>query len=192
MSPRRFLLTAVLLTGSCICGSFAALYAQDTHGGLKTPENISQVTEYDEQDGTYSIGSKLGDRYLEVPTVMTPDEYNRWVMHRSMQSFFLEKYEEEMKEESENRFDFTDMQFDLGPAEKIFGPGGVQIKTSGSATVKLGFDHSRVDNPSLSVQNRKTGGFDFDEQINQNATTKRGRSLTMTTRIRRCAMHGNI
>ena len=179
MSPRRFLLTAVLLTGSCICGSFAALYAQDTHGGLKTPENISQVTEYDEQDGTYSIGSKLGDRYLEVPTVMTPDEYNRWVMHRSMQSFFLEKYEEEMKEESENRFDFTDMQFDLGPAEKIFGPGGVQIKTSGSATVKLGFDHSRVDNPSLSVQNRKTGGFDFDEQINLNVNARVGDKINM-------------
>ncbi len=31
------------------------------------------------------------------------------------------------------KFEFTDMHFDLGPAEKIFGPGGIRVKTQGSA-----------------------------------------------------------
>ena len=71
------------------------------------------------------------------------------------------------------------MKFDLGPAEKIFGPGGVQVKTSGSAAIKLGYNRNKVDNPSLSVQNRSTGGFDFDEQINLNISASVGDKINM-------------
>jgi cell surface protein SprA len=71
------------------------------------------------------------------------------------------------------------MKFDLGPAEKIFGPGGVQVRTSGSAAVKFGYNRNKVDNPSLSVQNRTTGGFDFDEQINLNINARVGDKVNM-------------
>lgn len=179
MSTARRLAAALLLTGSCICGGPCLLYAQETSGTLHLPDNISESTVYDEKDGTYSIGYKLGDDYLEVPDVMTPEEYNRWTMRRSMQSYFLNRYDEEVKNRKDDRFDFTDIHFDLGPAEKIFGPGGVQIKTSGSASIKFGYTHDRVDNPSLSLQNRSTSGFDFDEQINLNINGRVGDKINM-------------
>ena len=58
------------------------------------------------------------------------------------------------------------MHFNLGPLEKVFGPGGVHIKTQGSAELKIGANTRFTDNPSLSERNRKVFGFDFDEKIN--------------------------
>ena len=179
MTKGRYLATALLLIGSCICGSLDRLYAQGSQRTLPNPENITEEIVFDDEDNTYSIGYKLGDSYLEVPTVMTPDEYSRMLMQRSLQSFYLEKYAEEVKAQGDNKFDFTNMKFDLGPAEKIFGPGGVQVRTSGSAAIKFGYNRNKVDNPSLSVQNRTTGGFDFDEQINLNINASVGDKVNM-------------
>ena len=169
----------MLLIGSCLSGSLDCLYAQGIQKTLPNPENITEEVTYDENDETFSIGYKLGGNYLEVPTVMTPDEYNRMMMRRSLQSFYRDKYAEEVKAQGDNKFDFTDMKFDLGPAEKIFGPGGVQVRTSGSAAIKFGYNRNKVDNPSLSVQNRTTGGFDFDEQINLNINARVGDKINM-------------
>ena len=179
MTKGRFLATALLLIGSCLYGSLNPLYAQNTTRTLPNPDNITEEITYDEKDNTFSLGDKLGGNYLEVPTLMTPDEYSRMLMQRSMQSYFLSKYADEVKEQGDNKFDFTNMVFDLGPAEKIFGPGGVQVKTSGSAAIKFGYNRNKVDNPSLSVQNRSTGGFDFDEQINLNISASVGDKINM-------------
>ena len=179
MIKAKHLAAALLLMGSCMCGSLNRLYAQGKQRTLPNPENIREEVIYNEQDNTYKVGYKLGDSYLEVPDVMTPNEYNRMLMQRSMQSYYLDKYAEEMKAQGDDHFDFTNMKFDLGPAEKIFGPGGVQVRTSGSAAVKFGYNRNKVDNPSLSVQNRTTGGFDFDEQINLNINAKVGDKINM-------------
>ena len=80
MTKGRILNATMLLIGYCICGGLNPLYAQGTPRTLPNPENITEEITYDEDDNTYSIGYKLGDHYLEVPTVMTPDEYNRMTM----------------------------------------------------------------------------------------------------------------
>ena len=209
MALKRFVLILTILLGSCLCGSLGVLYGQSSEtepqdtvlnarfkvsktvpeeseelnknysADLRTPENIQNVTEYDEEADIYKVGVKLGDNYLTTPFLMTQPEYNKWSMQRSMQSYFRTKNEEEFTNNGTNKFDFTDMKFDLGPAEKIFGPGGVQIRTNGSAAIKFGLNRNKVDNPSLSVQNRKTGGFDFDEQINLSINARVGDKINM-------------
>ena len=179
MIKGKHLAAALLLLGSCICGGPSCLYAQGVQRTLPNPENITEEVTYDEDDETFRLGYKLGDYYIDVPTVMTPNEYNRMMMQRSLQSFYRDKYTEEFNAQGDNKFDFTDMKFDLGPAEKIFGPGGVQVRTSGSAAIKFGYNRNKVDNPSLSVQNRTTGGFDFDEQINLNINARVGDKINM-------------
>ena len=61
-----------------------------------------------------------------------------------------------------------DMKFNLGPAEKLFGPGGVQIRTQGNAELSFGMTYKNVKNPSLPESQRKTLVFDIDEKININ------------------------
>ncbi|MBR4433558.1 MAG: cell surface protein SprA, partial [Bacteroidaceae bacterium] len=147
---------------------------------LKTPENLKTETTYDERTHTYLIGTKIGDSYLSVPLLMTPEEYQQWSMKRSLDAFFRAKNEEEFeKEGKKEKFDFSDMHFDLGPAEKIFGPGGVQIRTQGTAELKFGFNQKSIDNPTLPLRSRNTFGFDFDEKINLSINGKVGDKINM-------------
>ena len=148
---------------------------------LRTPENITTAAAtYDEKTHTYLVGSKLGDDYLSVPLLMSPEEYQKWSMKQSLDAYFRAKNEEEFeKEGKKEKFDFSDMHFDLGPAEKIFGPGGVQVKTQGTAELKFGFNQKSIDNPSLPQRSRNTFGFDFDEKINLSINGKVGDKINM-------------
>ena len=146
---------------------------------LNMPENIKQEAVYDDSLNVYFIGSKIGDSYLNAPIMMTPEEYMRWSERKARQQFFRQKDAENVKTKGENKFDFTDMQFDLGPAEKIFGPGGVRVKTQGTAELKVGATLKNIDNPSLPIRNRKTTSFDFDEKINLSVNGKVGDKVNM-------------
>ena len=146
---------------------------------LKRPDNIRQTVEYDDSANVYYIGSKIGDSYLNAPILMTPEEYRRWSEKRAMYNFFRKKNTENVKNKGKDKFSFADMHFDLGPAEKIFGPGGVRIKTQGTAELKIGVNMKNIDNPSLPIRNRKTTAFDFDEKINLSVNGKVGDKVNM-------------
>ena len=160
----------------------APLYQTDLDSSaldLKMPENVKQQVEYDDSLNLYYIGSKIGEGYLNAPIVMTPAEYMKWSERREREMFFRKKDAENVKSKGTNKFDFTDMQFDLGPAEKIFGPGGVRVKTQGTAELKVGATLKNIDNPSLPIRNRKTTSFDFDEKINLSVNGKVGDKVNM-------------
>ncbi|MDE5787856.1 MAG: cell surface protein SprA, partial [Bacteroidaceae bacterium] len=61
-----------------------------------------------------------------------------------------------------------------------FGPGGVQIRTQGSAELKLGMNTKKVNNPSLATNRRKTVGFDFDEKINMSLNGSVGDKIKLS------------
>ena len=146
---------------------------------LRLPENIKQEVEYDDSLNMYKIGSKIGDSYLNTPVLMTPEEYRRWSEKKEREAFFRKKDAENVATKGKEKFSFADMHFDLGPAEKIFGPGGVRIKTQGTAELKLGATLKNIDNPSLPERNRKTKSIDFDEKINLNVNGKVGDKVNM-------------
>ena len=147
---------------------------------LRLPENVRQQVEYDDSLNVYRIGSKLSDAYLNTPILMTPEEYRQWSEQRERRQFFRQRDAQNVAAKGQEKFNFADMHFDLGPAEKIFGPGGVRIKTQGTAELKLGATLKKIDNPSLPVRNRKTQAIDFDEKINLNVTGKVGDKLNMS------------
>jgi len=146
---------------------------------LRMPDNIKQQAEYNDSTGVYLIGSKIGSTYLNTPILMTPEEYQEWSRERELRKFFRQKNAANFAAKGKDKFDFADMHFDLGPAEKIFGPGGVRIKTQGTAELKLGANFKSIDNPSLPERNRNTKAIDFDEKINLNVTGKVGDKVNM-------------
>lgn len=152
---------------------------QQSPADLKDPENLKNDVFYDETTGTYRMGTKLGDNYLTAPFFMSEEEYSRWSAKRSIRNYYRSKNREEFQSKGKEKFDFTDMNFDLGPASKIFGPGGVRIKTQGSAELKIGANTRFVDNPSLSERNRKVFGFDFEEKVNISVNGKVGDKVNM-------------
>ena len=110
---------------------------------------------------------------------MTPEEYLKWSETEARLRFYRSKNDEIFQRKGKDKFDFSDMHFDLGPAEKIFGPGGVRVRTQGTAELKMGATIKDVDNPSLPVNNRHTTQIDFDEKINLSVNGKIGDKVNM-------------
>ena len=147
----------------------------ETSLDLADPDNLKyNVGEYDEKSGYYKVGTKLGDNFLSAPTLMTPEEYATWNTRKLLNDYFKMRNDSLFVHKGKEKFDFADMHFDLGPAEKIFGPGGVRIRTNGSAGLKMGFNYKFTDNPSMSERNRKTTNFDFDETLDLSVTASVG------------------
>ena len=148
-------------------------------GDLKDPENLTTGLVYDEATGIYRYGTRLGNDFLYVPYFLAGDEVRRAGIRQSMRDYFRRRNTEEFTNKGKEKFDFSDMKFDLGPAEKIFGPGGVRVKTQGSAELKIGTNHRWTDNPSLSERNRSVFGFDFNEKVNLSLNGKVGDKVNM-------------
>ena len=148
-------------------------------GDLKDPDNLATGLFYDEATGLYKYGTKVGDHFVYSPIYMGTNEVMREGIRRSMLDYFRNRNKEEYRSQGKNKFDFTDMQFSLGPAEKIFGPGGVRVRTQGSAELKLGANHRWTDNPALSERNRSVFGFDFNEKVNLSLNGKVGDKVNM-------------
>lgn len=146
---------------------------------LARPENLKQSVEYNDSLNMYIIGNKIGDTYITTPIMMTPDEYRAWSEKRSFADYYRQKNKEILEKKGKEKFDFTDMHFALGPAEKIFGPGGVRVRTQGTAELRFGATLKNIDNPSLPIRNRKMTTMNFDEKINLNVNGKVGDKVNM-------------
>ena len=146
---------------------------------LRNPENLPYNVEYDEKLDMYIIGNKIDGVYIQAPIMMTPKEYMEWVNKKGWGKYFRQKNSEIFQNKGKEKFDFSDMHFDLGPAEKIFGPGGVRIRTQGTAELKFGGTVKKIDNPALPLRHRKTTTMDFDEKINLNVNGKVGDKVNM-------------
>ncbi|MBR5653340.1 MAG: cell surface protein SprA [Prevotella sp.] len=146
---------------------------------LTRPDNMKMDVIYNDTLERYIFGQKIGGTWVDAPIMMTPEEYFKWRNRQEFYRYFKTKNEEVAASKGKERFDFTDMHFDLGPAEKIFGPGGVRIKTQGTAELKFGATLKNIDNPSLPIRNRNTTTFDFDEKINLNVNGKVGDKVNM-------------
>ncbi|WP_373818938.1 T9SS outer membrane translocon Sov/SprA [Porphyromonas loveana] len=144
---------------------------------LKTPENIRTEFVYDEKTNTYLLITKLGDKQLGSPIPYTPAEYVRYMQRDSIRRYFIEKERAEARQGGAKRFDPLEMTFDLGPAEKLFGPGGVKLRTQGSAEVAMGAKSNATDNPSLPENARRHSYFDFSEKIQTNVQATVGSKL---------------
>lgn len=146
---------------------------------LKRPDNLQYQVVYNDTIDRYIIGNRMGSTWLSAPIMLTPKEYLAWTEQQRRNSYFRKQNDEIFQAKGKEKFDFSDMHFDLGPAEKIFGPGGIRVKTQGSAELKFGINKKNIDNPSLPIRNRKTTMMDFDEKINLNVNGKVGDKVNM-------------
>lgn len=131
---------------------------------------------YDPITGNYVIHTKIGQLDISTPYMLTPKEYASYQEQQVMHTYWQNKISE-ADHSNERKFDITDMKFDIGPADKVFGPGGVQLKLQGSAELLFGFKHQFVDNPSLTERGKNNNIFDFDEKIQASVNAKVGDKL---------------
>ena len=132
---------------------------------LRTPKNIMSQAVYSPELGMYIIYTKIGDREVVTPFLLTPEEYAQQLMRNDMMGYFRTKNAESFADKGKQPFNIFDMNFSLGPLDKVFGPGGVRLTTQGSIQISAGIKSNKTDNPALSLRNRRKTYFDFDQKI---------------------------
>lgn len=156
--------------------NYEQLSAPKSSLDLNTPANITTTVDYEPNTGYYVIHTKIGDVDVATPYLMTDAEYKAYTEQKLMHAYWQQKISE-VEHNNEKKFDITDMKFNIGPADKVFGPGGVQLKMQGSAELLFGFKHQYIENPSLTLRARNNNIFDFDEKIQVNVNGKVGEKL---------------
>ena len=136
---------------------------------LRDPDNEKTTVEYDDKSGNYVIRTKVGELEIATPYTLSPEDYNEYSLQKSMQEYWRDRNITGTTS-NEDKFSVTDMKFSLGPADKVFGPGGVQIRTQGSAELIFGFKSQFTDNPTLPQRSRRSNIPNFDQKIQMNVT----------------------
>ena len=68
-----------------------------------------------------------------------------------MSSYFKKKNSmSEAEEEDNDEFSLKNIKLNIGPAERLFGPGGVKFTASGYVEAKMGIKHTTDGNPTRS------------------------------------------
>ena len=132
---------------------------------LASPSNIRTVAEFDPETGYYVIRTKLGDADITTPFLLSEKQYSNWELRRQLQEYYQERNQALIEDKEKQPFNIFDMNFAYGPLEKIFGPGGVSLKTQGSVQIKMGVKSNKTDNPSLALNSRRKTYFDFEQKI---------------------------
>ena len=112
-------------------------FTQNTYEELNTkypmdapkPTNLKSVVEYDVKSGNYILRTFVGETEIATPFLMTEQEYRNFSAKQDMQNYWKEKNAKSGKN-NEDKFSISDMKFNIGAADKVFGPGGVPIKST--------------------------------------------------------------
>lgn len=137
------------------------------------------VVEFDWRNNRYLVKTMVGNQQIGYTMSMTREEYLNYT-ERALRKSYFKTQNQKAFEESEGKGDelnLLDMTFSLGPAEKIFGKGGIRVKTQGSASLSMGVKNSKVDNPTLSERARNQTNFDFKEDIRLNMQASIGEKM---------------
>ena len=140
---------------------------------LRDPENLKTGVEYDLNSGTYLIRSKVGDMELGTPLRMSPDEYHKYSLQQSLNLYFRERYKEALDSTiaeggTGNRLNLMDLQMDIDGVDKLFGPGGVRLRSQGTIGLDMGLKTSKTDNPALPEKSRSRTFFNFNTDVQMN------------------------
>jgi len=146
---------------------------------LKDPKNISQSVDYDPVTKEYTVSEKIGDHYYRNPTLLSFEEFNRLQAQKSEQDYWQKRAS--TLGSLNQRNSGPELYKGSKLFDRIFGGNKVDIRPQGSLELTFGYQGQNIKNPVLTEQARKTGGFDFDMNINMNLTGKIGDKLKITT-----------
>lgn len=145
---------------------------------LRDPSNVQTEVEYDLNNNVYLFKTKIDNDEWITPFTLNPEQYSDYSLKKSMSEYFKQKNAEAFARGTDKSdFSLRDVRVNAGALERIFGPGGVQVKTQGYVEVGMGIKHTKSDNPTIPQKNRSRFMFDFNEKIQMNATASVGNKI---------------
>lgn len=143
----------------------------------RRPSNLRTTFDYDPKSNLYFLSTYLGEVRLGVPIPYTPEEYRSYIARRQDAHYFSQLNRQDDKAQKRKGFNPLNMEFGIGAAERIFGPGGVKLRLQGSAEISAGVKSNSTENPSINERARRNTFFDFDEKIQAGVQASVGNKL---------------
>ena len=157
--------------------SYEDYFGKEYVADLSDPKNVKTVVEYDPEIGMYVFRTTIGDKEIVTPYLMNSEQYNKVATRREMFDFFRQQNADIFQNKEKKGFNLFDMNFALGPLEKIFGPGGVRLSAQGSVQLSMGIKSNKTENPALSLRSRRRTFFNFDQKIQATVSASVGDKL---------------
>ncbi|CAN5440362.1 cell surface protein SprA [soil metagenome] len=131
---------------------------------LNDPAAIEKNVEYDVETDRFIITETVNGTAVRPPVYMTFEEYLEYEEQQARREYYRERVNSITLVEKQGIIPKIVPQKEK---KGFFGDGGIiDIKPSGNVDITLGGNVQKIDNPILTRQARKQGGFDFDMNIN--------------------------
>ncbi len=144
---------------------------------LKDPPAIEEKVEYDPETGMYVVTEKVGGQSVKPPMYMTYEDYLKYTEKREREAYVRER--QNAVNLVEDKSLIPPIQVKKQFFDKLFGGSKIEIKPQGNVEMTLGGNVQKTANPNIPLRNRRTGGFDFDMNININVIGKIGDKLQL-------------
>lgn len=144
---------------------------------LKDPKAIEQNVEYDTKTGMYVVTEKVAGQDIRPPMYMTYEDYLKYTEKQEREAYIRDR--QNAVSLIEDKSIVPPIQVKKKFFDKLFGGSKIEIKPQGNVEMTLGGNVQKTNNPNIPIRNRKTGGFDFDMNININVIGKIGDKLQL-------------
>ncbi|WP_233525649.1 T9SS outer membrane translocon Sov/SprA [Chitinophaga silvisoli] len=145
---------------------------------LKDPKGIKRDVEYDPATKEYIISEKIGDKYYRNPTSMSFQDFYNMQARKSENDYFIKRAS---TLGNLNRSSGVELKKSNTLFDRLFGGNKVDIKPQGYLEISMGYAGQYINNPVLTENARRSGGFDMNMNINLNVTGKIGDKLKIIT-----------
>ena len=161
---------------------------QDSINKIKIsfPESpiIDKTYNYDPITNMYYLSKSIGGYPINTPLVLSPYEYEDWILKQDIKTYFKQKTQtldgvsSGLEEAQKNLL--PELYINNKYFQSIFGSDIIDINPQGSIGIDLGVRYQKNDNPSASPRNRSSFSFDFDQRITLSLIGKIGDRLQLT------------
>ena len=151
----------------------------------KLPDPTYYEGFYDIKIGMYYVYPKIGELVVGNAVVMTPEEYQKFMMAQAAKAYYKDKSDaysslfRKDKTEAERRGLIQTLNIRNRLFEAIFGGNTIEIIPNGFASFDLGGLYQKIDNPLILPQNRTSFAFDIEQRIQLGLVGKVGENLTL-------------
>lgn len=146
---------------------------------LQNPSNLKLGVEID-TGMNYTIYEKIGDLNYRPTSTMSFEEFSQYQQRQQLKEYWKNRSAGLDGESAVSGRNLIPPIYVSPVFDRIFGGSYVEIVPRGFVTLDFGGRWQYVDNPEIPVRQRRSGGFEFDQQISMNVVGKVGEKLQIT------------
>ena len=144
---------------------------------LGQPANITDSVIYDPTTNQYEIVQKYGDQFFRNPTYMSFDEFLQYEYGQQESEYFQEKRDASAVLDKNSVV--PQINVDNKILDRLFGSSTINIKPQGSIDLTFGDNFQNIENPILTLQQRKQSSFIFNMNIQMSVVGSIGDKLKL-------------